>query len=177
MAMVSIHKKLIDVQKEVGTITKDTTNPFFKSQYFDINGLLAELKPVLTKHNLIVLQPLSTQEGKLSLRTKVIDADTGDIIEDNAILPENSDPQKMGAIITYFRRYALQSFFLLQAEDDDANSASQKPQNARKTKQTAEEVELAEKPLCHGCGEFITQAEKEYSLNKFKRQLCRKCQN
>jgi hypothetical protein len=39
------------------------------------------------------------------------------------VLPENSDPQKMGSTITYFRRYALQSLFLLQAEDDDGHSA------------------------------------------------------
>lgn len=36
------------------------------------------------------------------------------------------DPQKMGSAITYYRRYALQSLFLLRAEDDDANVASTK---------------------------------------------------
>jgi len=30
-----------------------------------------------------------------------------------------TDPQKMGAVITYYRRYALQSLFLLEAEDLD----------------------------------------------------------
>ena len=35
------------------------------------------------------------------------------------------DPQKLGSAVTYYRRYTLQSLLGLQAEDDDANSASQ----------------------------------------------------
>ena len=39
-------------------------------------------------------------------------------------MAELSDPQKMGSMITYYRRYTLQSLLGLQAEDDDANAAS-----------------------------------------------------
>lgn len=124
--MKELYKKLLNVQKEVGAIAKDSTNPFFKSSYFDINGLLTELKPVLNKEGLIVMQPLTNIDGKLALETLIIDAESGDQIKSIAILPENTDPQKMGGIVTYFRRYSLQSFFLLQAEDDDANGASGK---------------------------------------------------
>jgi hypothetical protein len=35
-----------------------------------------------------------------------------------------NDPQKMGSMITYYRRYTLQSLLGLQAEDDDGNAAS-----------------------------------------------------
>jgi hypothetical protein len=41
-------------------------------------------------------------------------------------LPEINDPQKLGSAITYYRRYTLQSLLALQAEDDDANLASNK---------------------------------------------------
>jgi hypothetical protein len=33
----------------------------------------------------------------------------------------------MGSAITYYRRYTLQSLLSLQAEDDDANTASKTP--------------------------------------------------
>lgn len=138
--MKELYKKLLNVQKEVGAITKDSTNPFFKSQYFDINGLLAELKPILNEQGLVVLQPLTEINGKLALETIIISvgekyngtvsgiSGTDDeIISRITILPENPDPQKMGSAITYFRRYALQSFFLLQAQDDDGNDAKVKP--------------------------------------------------
>src|SRR3990167_5458673 len=123
--MKNLYKKLLNVQKEVGAITKDSTNPFFKSQYFDINGLLAALKPILNEEGLVVLQPLTEVNGKLALETLVIDEESGEQIRSITVLPENPDPQKMGSAITYFRRYALQSFFLLQAQDDDANSTKE----------------------------------------------------
>ena len=123
----TIYEKLLNVQKKVGAITKDSTNPFFKSQYFDINGLLTELKPILNEERLVVLQPLTELNGKLALETLVIDEESGDQIKSITVLPENPDPQKMGSAITYFRRYALQSFFLLQAQDDDGNDAKVKP--------------------------------------------------
>lgn len=134
--MKALYKKLLNIQKEVGAITKDSSNPFFKSSYFDINGLLTELKPLLNKEGLVVLQPLTNIDGKLALETLVIDEKSGDQIKSVCVLPENTDPQKLGSAITYFRRYSLQSLFLLQSEDDDGNNASnksvkssQKPQN------------------------------------------------
>ena len=132
--MKNLYTKLINIQREVGAIAKDATNPFFKSKYFDVNSLLTELKPILNKEGVIVLQPLTNIDGKMALETLVIDSESGDQIKSITILPENSDPQKMGSAITYFRRYSLQSMFLLQSEDDDANLA--KP----KAKMTPKEV-------------------------------------
>lgn len=117
--------KLFEIQNKIKAITKDETNPFFNSSYFDINGLLEVLKPVLNEVGIIVMQPLTTIEGKTAIKTLIINAEDDKVLlDESVVLPENADPQKMGSIITYFRRYALQSVFLLQAEDDDANKAS-----------------------------------------------------
>lgn len=126
-----MYLKLLALQKAIKPIVKDSTNPFFKSKYFDINTLIAELKPIINDLGLIIMQPLTFIEGKPGLNTTIIDAESGKILVENAvILPENSDPQKMGSIITYFRRYSLQSLLLLEAEDDDANIAgSYKPES------------------------------------------------
>lgn len=113
----TIYQKLLELQKNVGAIAKDSTNPFFKSKYFDINGLLEVVKPELNKQKLIIMQPLDGDK----LKTLLIDAETGEKIESTVNLPSNPDPQKMGSIITYFRRYSLTSLLALQAEDDDAN--------------------------------------------------------
>ena len=121
MEQSNFHDKLLAVQKEVGAIAKDSKNPFFNSAYFDINGLLAVVKPVLTKHGLVVKQPLVIKDGVNVLRTVISDGTDG--MESEVILPVNDDPQKMGSIITYFRRYALTSLLALQAEDDDGNEA------------------------------------------------------
>ncbi len=117
--------KLLKAQLEIGAIKKESNNPFFHSKYFDINAILAEVKPILNKHGLVVLQPLNIIEGKNGLTTLVVDADTAEVIsQSNCFLPEGLDPQKTGSAITYFRRYALQSLLALEAEDDDGNGAS-----------------------------------------------------
>ena len=118
-------EKLIEFQKQVEAIKKDSKNPFFKSSYFDINSLLSAIKPTLNDLGLVLLQPLTHYEGKPALRTILLDGDK-ELINDLITLPELSDPQKMGSAITYYRRYAIQSLLVLQAEDDDGNLASGK---------------------------------------------------
>ena len=118
---MSIYAKLLEVQKEVGAISKDSKNPFFKSKYFDINSLIAHVQPLLEENGLLLLQPI--EDGVQYSR--VIDVESGKSIESGLQLPSLNDPQKLGSAITYYRRYTLQSLLGLQAEDDDANLASQ----------------------------------------------------
>lgn len=122
--MKNLYAKLLKVQQEIKAVKKEENNPFFKSKYFDINGLLEALKPVLNANGLVVMQPLTMLDGKPTICTTVADVDSGEFLDSTFPLPENIDPQKMGSAITYFRRYSLQSLFLLQAEDDDGNVAS-----------------------------------------------------
>lgn len=119
--------KILKIQSEIGVLVKTETNPFFKSKYMDINGLLEQLLPLLEKHGLLVMQPLQNIDGKPALKTIVIDTKEGkELLQGTMPLPDLQDPQKMGSAITYYRRYALQSLFLLRAEDDDANMGSGK---------------------------------------------------
>jgi hypothetical protein len=115
--------KILKIQTEIGKLSKDKSNPFFKSSYFDVNQIIEQLLPLLEKHELTVIQPLTTIGDSLTgLATIVMDGDK-EICHSIVPLPQNSDPQKMGSAITYYRRYALQSLFLLQAQDDDGNKA------------------------------------------------------
>lgn len=121
--MKTLYKKLFEVQKEIKAIVKDESNPAFKgAKYFDINTLIAEVKPTLLKHGLLLLQPVEHLEGKRTISTIVVETETGEEMKTTTYLPDVTDAQKFGAAITYFRRYALTSLLLLEAEDDDGNS-------------------------------------------------------
>lgn len=113
-------QKVAELKKETGKMTKDSTNPFFKSKYFDINQLLEHLEPIAESKGLLILQPIIQDE----VYSQIIDIETGDKIESSIKLTQFTDPQKTGSAITYYRRYSLQSLLGLQAEDDDANKAS-----------------------------------------------------
>ena len=118
---MSIYKKLFDAKKEIGKISKDSTNPFFKSKYFDINSLLEHVEPILQKHDLLLLQPIVDNHQQ----TVIIDIETGEKEISQIALSDIKDAQKKGSEITYFRRYTAQSLLGLQAQDDDGNKASQ----------------------------------------------------
>ena len=119
---MSIYKKLFEAKKEIGKISKDSKNPFFKSKYFDINSLLEHVEPILQKHDLLLLQPIT--DGKVS--TIIVDVETGEKVISEIALPQLNDPQKLGSCVSYYRRYTVQSLIGLQATDDDANLASNK---------------------------------------------------
>ena len=115
-------KRLLEVQKEIGVLSKKSENPFFKSAYLDLNDLLNEVKTLLEVKGLILLQPLLNN----SVGTQIIDAETNKVIcESYLTIPETlTDPQKIGSCITYFRRYTLKSLLAIAEKDDDGSHAS-----------------------------------------------------
>ena len=117
---MNIYQKLFQAKKKIGKISKDSTNPFFKSKYFDVNALLEHVEPILESHELLLLQPV---EGNKVI-TQIIDIESGEKISSFIEFININDPQKLGSAITYFRRYTLQSLLGLQAIDDDGNHAA-----------------------------------------------------
>ena len=115
---MSIYKKLFEAKKEIGKISKDSNNPFYKSKYFDINQLLEHVEPILQKHDLLLVQPILNNK----VYSIIYDITDNSLIESYLELTNITDPQKRGSEITYYRRYTLASLLSMQAEDDDANA-------------------------------------------------------
>ena len=157
---INIYSRLSEVKKEIGAISKDSTNPFFKSKYFDINGLLKHVEPLLSKNGLLLLQPIS--EGLVY--SQIIDVESGDKVESSMLMSSLNDPQKMGSMITYYRRYTLQSLLGLQAEDDDANAASKatKPKAEKKWVNKGDKIWNA----AIDKGVKVAELKKHYSISK-----------
>ncbi len=118
--------KLLKIQMELKPLVKGNENPFFKSKYADINDILALVKPLLSKNGVVLLQPITSDNVNNYLNTKLIDTESLETENYSMIIPANPDTQKFGASITYLRRFALQSLFALEAEDDDGNTATGK---------------------------------------------------
>lgn len=119
-----IYSKIAAVKSEIGTLTKKSDNPFYKSKYLELSDLLEAVEPLLEKHGLVLLQPIMDER----VFSQIIDIeDPKQTIESWLQLPQINDPQKLGSAITYFRRYTLQSLLSLQAVDDDANITVKQP--------------------------------------------------
>ena len=156
---MSIYKKLLKFQEEVGAVAKDSLNPHFKSKYFDINNVLEEIKPILTKYGLVVTQPLK-EDAVFSVIT---DVETGEDIQSFLHFdPSERNPQKIGSIITYYRRYTLCSLLGIAGEDDDAEQAKTP---TPKPKQQLKDWEGLLKAVTEGVF-TSTQAFNKYSLTQ-----------
>ena len=124
-----LYPKLHAAKQKIGKVVKNANNPHFKKSYADINALVETVEPILLEQGLLLLQPIA--EGVVS--TLIIDIESGQSVVSSMRLPEIQDPQKIGSAVTYYRRYTLQSLLSLQAEDDDANSASATVKNTKPT--------------------------------------------
>jgi len=120
----NLAKALVQAQSEMSNAKKDATNPFFKSKYADLNAIREAVLPILNSHGISVLQPMTNIEGKNFIKTILLH-ETGESIESftEIIYSKVNDAQAQGSGITYARRYGLQSFVCVGAEDDDGNKA------------------------------------------------------
>ncbi len=114
-------KRILEVKKHIGNLSKNSKNPFFKSAYLDLTDLLNAVEPLLQEQGLVLLQPIIGN----SVHTQIVDSENNEVIAESSIdLPELKDPQKLGSCITYFRRYTLKSLLAIAEGDDDGNLAS-----------------------------------------------------
>jgi hypothetical protein len=117
----------IAAQKEMGNAIKDSTNPFFKNKYADLNSVREACLPALNNNGIAVLQPIVQIDGKNFVKTLLLH-ESGESMESltEIIYSKQNDAQAQGSGITYARRYGLQSLVNIGAEDDDGNKASNK---------------------------------------------------
>ena len=133
---MSIQKKLLEFQSKVDAVKKDAKNPFFKSNYVDINGILKAITPTLKECGISYSQcPDVTESGADVLITRIFDADKPEsfIESTTRMIMAKQDMQQYGSAITYARRYSLVSMLGLEAEDDDGNLASGKGSSPKAT--------------------------------------------
>ena len=178
-SIINLASSLATFHVMVGKISKDSTNPFFKSKYAGLPNVLEAIHEPLKESGLVFTQFPCGDE----LCTTLIDVASGEFMQAGfKMLPVKNDPQAQGSAITYTRRYALVSILGLNVDDDDdgnkatgltTNSApAQQPTDDRPwlNKFRADKVTLSDEwtkavdYLATG-GDF-SKIEKKYKLSK-----------
>ncbi len=140
--MKNIATALLKAQSEMSNPKKGATNPFFKSKYADLNAIREAVIPTLNENGIIVLQPIVHVDGKNFVKTILLH-ESGELLESltEIIYNKQNDAQAQGSGISYARRYALQSFVCVGADDDDGQKAvQQKPQATKEVMQKAKKA-------------------------------------
>lgn len=114
---------LSKAQAAVRGAIKDSNNPFFKSQYADLQSVWDACRAALTANELAVVQSAGTDGPMVRVSTMLVHSSGQWFADDLALKPKDDGPQAMGACISYGRRYALAAFVGVYQTDDDAESA------------------------------------------------------
>ena len=124
--MENICKAFVKFQSEFKGMKPDSSNPFFKSTYISLDGILETARPILAKNGLAVIQEATGDGEYIFVKTKLIH-ESGEMIETEVLKmkPQKNDPQSMGSCITYSKRYQLAALLgICECIDDDANIAT-----------------------------------------------------
>ena len=114
---------------------KDSTNPYFKSKYADLEAVWEAARPLLQPNGLSVTQTmgyLATGEVPVTtLITTLLHSSGQWIGGEMPLYLKVQDAQGQGSAITYARRYCLAAILGIHQTDDDAESAITRSNNAK----------------------------------------------
>ena len=119
---------LVAALAELRTLGQDGSNPHFKSRYLTLQTLIEGVRPILARHHLALLQPVTADGNSVTVTTVILHA-SGAKFESSLTLTATgpATPQALGSLISYARRYGAGSFLGIVSDpdaDDDANAAS-----------------------------------------------------
>ena len=149
---------------------KSSTNPFYHSQYADLSEVWDTCRKPLTDNGLCFIQSIGSEKesfvGKVPIKNKdgnaIGERDVNYIwlsvtsrllhiseqwVEDTIFIPVEADPQSIGKVTTYIRRYGQMALCGIAPEDDDAETAS----GRGKDKKPAEKTTSASPDSKHWC--------------------------
>lgn len=125
--MENLYSAFIQFQNEFQGLRPDAKNPFFKSTYISLDGILQTVRPLLSKNGLAVLQEATGDGEYIYIKTKLVHK-SGESFETDILKMKPvkaNDPQAMGSVITYAKRYQLGALLgICETVDDDANKAT-----------------------------------------------------
>jgi hypothetical protein len=119
---------LAKAQGSYPSIGADRENPYFKSNYADLDMILKAIRSCLRDNNLSFVQDTRfTEDGSTILHSRLYHS-SGQWIETRArILPVKNTPQEYGSCLTYNKRYSAMALLGITVSsdptDDDAEVA------------------------------------------------------
>ena len=126
-SIANLAKSLSAVQGKLTYAKKDSKNPFFKSNYADLESVWDACRDLLSSNGLAVSQfpGLYSELDKSMSLTTILTHTSGEWISQEMSVPVSKvDAQGAGSCLTYMRRYALAAVVGVVQADDDGNAAS-----------------------------------------------------
>ena len=129
-ALVAALGELDELARDKTAKVPMKTGGSYTYKYTDLGSVLGYVRPVLAKHDLAVMQPVTSENRAVSVQTIILHK-SGQCREfPPLVMPAGGTPQEVGSAITYARRYSLLAALGLATEDDDGKAATEAVQRA-----------------------------------------------
>lgn len=123
---------LVKAQAAMPPVLPDKQNPHFRSMFVSLDHLIATTRGVLNDHGLAIVQSPSHIDGSPALSTTIYHESGESTTDVMPLILGGSDMQKLGAALTYARRYAWAAALGICADEDDDGNTASAPQGATK---------------------------------------------
>ena len=141
-SIAELAKALCKMQSQMDVAKRASENPFFKSSYADLASVWKAIQKPMTDNGLCFSQRVWRNEEMVLVATDLMHISGEYMRSDVALrIPQvinkdgksQEDPQKLGSVITYLRRYSLAAIvgLAVEGEDDDAEGASSSLRNGK----------------------------------------------
>jgi len=165
---VEITKALIEFQRHLKPVSKDSTNPFFKSKYASMEAIWNCIREPLAENGLAVSQLPDLHDNQIVLVTLLLHT-SGEWLSSGLLVTagKQNDAQSVGSALTYARRYALSAILgICSEEDDDAEAATSRDKPTTKPVAKKPNPVVEATPEFKNAGEFLMEAYKTFKLTK-----------
>jgi len=123
---------LAKAQLQIEPASKNATNPHFRSHYADLASIWDACRGPLNTNGLSIVQfPCDGDVGRIGLCTMIVHSSGEWMSETITVKALKEDPQFLGGVLTYLRRYSLAAVVGVTATEDDDGNAASTPANAR----------------------------------------------
>jgi hypothetical protein len=123
---------LAKAQLQIEPASKNATNPHFRSHYADLASIWDACRGPLNTNGLSIVQfPCDGEVGRIGLCTMIVHSSGEWMCETITVKALKEDPQFLGGVLTYLRRYSLAAVVGVTATEDDDGNAASTPANSR----------------------------------------------
>jgi len=123
---------LAKAQLQIEPASKNATNPHFRSHYADLASIWDACRGPLGANGLSIVQfPCDGEVGRIGLCTMIVHSSGEWMSETITVKALKEDPQFLGGVLTYLRRYSLAAVVGVTATEDDDGNAVSTPANVR----------------------------------------------
>jgi len=105
-------------QGEFLVVRNNRTNPYFSTEYGDLDQIMKAIRPSLVKNGISLTQQLKFNDGAMILATR-IRHNSGQWIETRArILPSKNDDQTFASALMFMKRHSVATLVGITIPDD-----------------------------------------------------------